>query len=210
MKQSYRKLFYMVTALFIISCKPKEEQLFIDIENKEWLSNFKADSLVSFIDNNQILHNIYYQSINNSSVGSSSKFIGIKTSQTFSEYSGQYFNGINFRGYISLSAVKKSKNLSSDILSVSLNSINFMYDLDLKKIVTVNLNTDYEYDNIMSEIVFLDTLKINNKSYNNVLNFKLKDFSNKWDSYTVTDLYIAKGSGLIKFKTQNGLEFSLR
>lgn len=61
---------------------------------------------------------------------------------------------------------------------------------------------------IDSYIKILDSTTINNQTFSNeVMHFVFRELQDKWGYGTVTDIYIAKGWGLVGFELYNGKEY---
>ncbi len=220
------KLFDRLTIIVVIftcfvSCGEesalKEETIYFQEENKGWLT---ADSLgynFVIIDNNGISQSFTMNRDNYEFSKSWGSFLGVNTDMTHTEYHYQAYTS-NYGILYSLSLTAGFKPFG-DELYVVLDRIGFAYDLKFQTIsrlstdigIKSKLMTDEGYElqgeDIFSTVEFSDTYLTNQSSYDNVLHFQLKDFINNWDKFTVTDIYIAKNIGLIKYELNNGIVY---
>ena len=93
-------------------------------------------------------------------------------------------------------------------MRVSILDTDFEYDLSLKHLTYVSQypnNTPVPF----SKAILLYSIEINNHVYKEVMHFQLYDFKEDWNNKTITEIYLAKKYGIIKFKTNQNLEFSL-
>lgn len=195
--------------LLLLSCKEgtREQTYYISSENKEWLTDFAKDTVINFIDNNQIAHDLTFNYSSESFTKSSSSFLGIKTKESSRQAVFQTFYGTTFDFDLSISSTFDE----TDELSVSVNDYSFTYDLVFRQMTRLSTPNGYISNNsIESKVVFLDTWSVDGGTYLEVFHFQLSDFEMEWNNNTITDIYIAKGVGLIQFNTHQGVAFFVK
>lgn len=142
-------------------------------------------------------------------------FLGINTDMTHTEYCYTSFSSTYGPGF-SLSLTAGSPPHRGDEVFISIGEIGFAYDLDIETIVRIDSPfghksktlTDLGYEEneaFLSTAVMLDNLVVNGKIYQKVLHFTFNDFKDQWKKYTLAEVFVAKGSGLIKFVSNSGL-----
>jgi hypothetical protein len=213
-----------LTGIFIlssISCGEesalKEETIYFQKENKNWIT---ADSIgCNFIlqDNNGISHSFtmlrdFYEF--SKSWGS---FLGINTDMTHTEYHYQSYSS-NYGIPFSLSLTAGFKPFGDEIY-IDLYGVGFAFDFKFETVSRVNtgfgikskLMTDKAYEQqgeeIFSEVEILDSYSTSFHEYDTVMFFQLQDFKDKWGDFTVNKIYMAKNIGLIKYEMNNGISF---
>lgn len=201
--------------LLFTSCV-KEETIYFDSENKDWLMNFKIGDNFIMQDNNGISLSFsmngdsYYM---NESEGG---YFFVTTHKQYTEYYYQNFTS-NYGTQFSLSLTAGFQPFGDDIY-IQLADIGFAYDCKFKTISRIDspfgylskTMTDKGYENnvtINSTVEIMDSCVVNNIRYSNVLHFTFKDFKEKWGIYTVKEMFIVKKHGLIKYILNNDLTY---
>jgi hypothetical protein len=105
-----------------------------------------------------------------------------------------------------------------DNISISLEQVGYSYDFDFETVHSLDtpfghkslLMTDQGYEvhddgKIFSTVELLDSLPTSNGTYIEVLHFTFNDFNNYWTDFTVREIYMAKGVGLVKYVLASGL-----
>ena len=123
-------------------------------------------------------------------------------------------------GYGSLFSIKLDAvpNPYGDLMTVTLNDLSFTYDLLKEEIISVTTKfgsiekkaSNGSYTSsvpLLSEVEIIDAVPSGGHIYDEVMHFTLKDFETQWGPYTVTDIYVAKFIGLVRFTLSNGLEY---
>ncbi|MEA3451373.1 MAG: hypothetical protein U9Q83_05660 [Bacteroidota bacterium] len=218
--QFTNKLLFGLILLSIIACGEnhalKEETIYFDDNNADWLIEDTVDYSFIMIDNYGISKS--FSMINNSYYFGKSwtTILGINTEMTFSEYHYQSFTssyGQNFT--ISLSAGFEP---FGDEIYIVVGETAFAYDIKFKTVSRLDLNGEYlsktmyedgygDETEINSIVEILNNYTVNDIVYAKVLHFTLKDFSSKWHDNTVTEIYVAQKYGLIKYALNGGTEY---
>jgi len=207
----------------IVSCGEehslREENYYIDNINKEWLIDDSINSNFTMIDNNGISQSFNLQWIYNEMSKSVSKNFGITTLISYREYiSYSYTSTYNSGFSISMTAATDNEDIQNgDVLTANVGNTAFRYDFTYNQVTDVYLNagaissiytseglqSDTE---ILSKVELIDTLTVNNFQYKDILHFKLNDFTDSIDNFDITEIYISKNIGLIKYKYYNDIE----
>jgi hypothetical protein len=211
------KLLALLLALCAISCSPKEEIINIQSENKAWLENIEETNHFIMTDSYGISESFVKSNVSCYYLEGSSHIAFFQTSATSREYCGANCSS-TYGKYFSIYISASYKPLG-DVMSIGFANFNFRYDLKFKQIVDIDfdrynyrlskttLDTGYSHLPIInSSMEFLASYQIGSNTYTDVLHFIFNDFAEHWNSLTVTEFYIAKGYGLIKYKLNNGVE----
>jgi hypothetical protein len=212
-------VFGIITSL--ISCGEesalKEETIYFQKENKGWINNDSLGYNFVLIDNNGISQSFTMNRNNYEFSNSWGSFLGVNTDMTHTEYHYQAYTS-NYGVSYSLSLTAGFKPFGDD-LYIDLDRIGFAYDFKFQTISRLNtdfgikskLMTDEGYElqgeDIFSTAEILDSYSTNLHNYDTVLHFQLEDYKDNWDDFTVTDIYIAKNNGLIKYELNNGITY---
>ena len=94
----------------------------------------------------------------------------------------------------------------------------FQYDLESETVFSLDtpfgyksyLITEKGYEihqdgEILSSVGILDSLQTAYGSYEEVLHFTFNDFNDQWSDFTVKEIYVAKGIGLVKYSHAGGI-----
>ncbi len=197
----------------------KEETFAISDENGDWVPLEVPDSSFLMKDIHGITQGFVMvrdeQYMNKSWGG----FLGLNTHMTFSEYRFRSYSstyGHNF--HISLRAATWEPY--GDELSVQLMDLDFSYDLGLGRVTSIytpykwvsytQTSEGYESeDTIFSTCEIIDSLVFDNLTYRNVLHFTLADNPDQWSESIPTNIYIARGTGLISYTLNNGISYQI-
>ena len=194
----------------------KEETFYFQKVHADWIASDSIDDSFIMTDNNGISqsfvmnHNSYYFNKGWSS------FLGVNTGMTLTEYHHQaYHSGFGMSYTFSLTAGDPPYG---DHVFISLGDVGFRYDFDLETVFGLDtpfgymsyLITDKGYEveddgEILSEVDILDSLDTHYASYKEVLHFNFNDFNDLWTDFTVTEIYVAKGVGLVKYVLAGGI-----
>lgn len=192
----------------------KEEYYYLEETNKEWLAPNSIHEIFYMKDNNGISSS-FFMNNNSSDLGKSwTTIMGINTRTTYTEECFQNFNSsFGLRLGISMRAHTPPHG---DNISISLGGVGFSYDFDFAMVHSLDtpfgykslLMTDKGYQvhddgKILSTVEILDSLDTAYESYQDVLHFTFKDFARQWTDFTVTEIYIARGIGLVKYTLAN-------
>jgi len=212
--RSRTKIILAIFTLLFSACSEdwalKEETFTISKENSEWVPTRLDDETFFMIDNSGITQGYQVESEYYYLDKSWGGFLGLNTHMTFTEYrSREYGATYNFDYSISIRA--STDEIYGDQIRVQVGNTAFSYDLKQGIIYSLELNffnqsylqttEGFEAEvQIESVCEILDSFVIGEDTYYEVLHFQLHDTPEKWSDYTVTEIYVAKGIGLIKFK----------
>ena len=195
----------------------KTETLYFNEFNAGWITRDTIDDTFVMVDNNGIsqsfsmVSNTYYLN------KSWSTFMGINTKMTLTEYHYQFYIS-SFGTNCSISLTAGLPPYGDDIF-VYLDGTGFAYDFDFE--IVSRLETPFGYKSllmtdegykvqedgeILSRVEILDSLQTTYARYDEVLHFTLNDFNEQWTNLTITEIYIAKGPGLVKYTLAGGIK----
>ena len=216
------KSFYLAMGLFLLSCggegeNPlKEEYFYLEEIHKEWLAPDSIDQVFIMKDNNGISSS-FLMTGNQKNMGKSwSTVMGINTRTSYTEECFQSFSS-GFGMTLGLS-MRANSPPHGDNIFISLEQVGFSYDFDFE--IVHSLDTPFGYKNLLmtdkgyevhddgeirSTVEMLDSLSTSYGTYQEVLHFTFKDFNQYWDDFTVTEIYMAKEVGLVKYILASGL-----
>lgn len=199
--------------LFLIGCV-KEETINFDSENKDWITSYEIGDNFIMNDNNGI--SLSYSMTDNSYYFTESEggYFFITTHKENTEYHYQNFSS-NYGTQFSLSLTAGFEPFGDDIY-IKLDNIGFAYDFKYQTISRIDspfgylseTMTDNGYENnvtINSTVEFFDFYIVSDTEYSEVLHFTFKDYIEKWESYTIKEIFVAKKFGLIKYILNNDL-----
>jgi hypothetical protein len=194
----------------------KEEYFYLEDIHKEWLTPDSIDQVFIMKDINGISSS-FIMTGNHEDLGKSwTTVMGINTRTTHTEECFQSFvSSFGMRLGISMRA---NSPPHGDNINLSLDQVGCSYDFDFESLHSLDtpfgyknlLMTDKGYEKhydgeIWSTVEMLDTLLTSYGTYQEVLHFTFKDFNNYWTDFTVTEIYIAKEVGLVKYVLASGL-----
>lgn len=197
--------------------EPKEKWYYILDENKEWLQ-FDTTTPVLFVDNFGIHQSFWGAGKTCSFLEGGSFVFGIQTERSFSE--NCYVDKFSTHGFTLSMSLRASFAYNGDNLYVRLGETDFMFDLLHQVVFSVSLGFTHSLDKTMydkgyselphinSNVLFHDSLTINGVIYPRVMELTLKDLQQYWNDFTVTNILIAKGVGLVQFRLNNGVVIS--
>lgn len=209
-------LFFLVLAAGLSSCGDdfalKKEKHYVEEEHKNWLTDDSPGAVFIMQDNNGISSEFKMFSSSSSMRQSESAVLFIPTKKTYFEsFSQVYHSSFNKNFSVSLYAYT-----DYDEIRVQLGKVYFAWHFETKRIDRLGVKDESIftiYDDpsqdpgIHSTVEFLDSLLVNNTLYTDVMHFKLADLEEEWKDKTVTEFYIAKHYGLIKYALANGLTY---
>jgi hypothetical protein len=214
------KWLILIAALFsLMACGEnhalKEETFRFDKANEGWI--VEDSTMYRFImqDDNGISYGFSLRDSSYYFGKSWSSILGVTTNISYKEYHYQNF----------YSSYGKSFHLSltagfppyGDDIYVGLDDINFCYDFEYDTISRLDVfskhksmsMTDQGYEQqdgkIFSTVTFLNDVIIGDVTYDSVLHFELKDFTEELYHHSVREIFIAKGVGLVKYVLNSGL-----
>jgi len=194
----------------------KEETINFDSENKDWITSYEIGDNFIMKDNNGISHS--FSMTDNSYYFSESEggYFFVTTHKSNTEYHYQNFTS-NYGTQFSLSLTAGFEPFGDDIY-IKLDNIGFVYDFKFQTISRIDspfgylskTMTDKGYEKnvtINSTVEIIDSYIVNESRYLEVLHFTFKDYVEKWEAYTVKEIFVAKKYGLIKYILNNDLIF---
>jgi hypothetical protein len=207
--------------LLLTSCgdHPLNEQtLYVADEAKQWLTDASVGDGFLMVDSYGITDGFNKKSSNSGFLEGSSYFAGIHTNRTFREYYDEEYSstyGKNLR--IGLEA---NYTPFGDEISVDLGGTHFLYSFKFGFLVRVSIdnhmnyiwltmgeNEYYDTHLISSTATFIDSIIVNGNTYKDVMHYRLADFLPQQKPFTVTEIFIAKHYGLLKYVLNNGIVF---
>lgn len=219
MKLFGRLLLAFVVVISLFSCGEdsalKEETIYFQDENKGWITSDSLGFNFIIVDNNGISQSFTMNRDNYEFSKSWGSFLGVNTDMTNAEYHYQAYTS-NYGITYSISLTAGFEPFGDDLF-VELDGIGFAYDFKFNTIsrlytdfgIKSKLMTDKGYElqgeDIFSKVRFIDTYSTNLDTFENVLHFQLNDFTGNWDDFTVTNIYVAKNIGLIRYELNEGI-----
>jgi hypothetical protein len=213
---------FLIILIIIVLCSCrddwafKEETIYLAEESKDWLTPDKYGTSFIMVDNNNISQGFLMNQNSTDFSPSESYYFGIRTRISRYESYTQAWTS-NF-GQMIMFILHAGSEPFGDRFSMSINGIDFMYDLKFKTIGNIYFNsssksktmTDTGYEEnetIYSKVELMDTLSVSGVKYYGILHFSLKDFKDEWSDFTTTEVYIARHTGLIKYSLNNGITY---
>ncbi len=194
----------------------REETLYFNQLNAGWISGDTLGDIFNMTDNNGISQSFVMNSDSYYFNKGWSSFMGINTSMTYTEYHHQAYNsGFGMRYSFSLTAGSPPYG---DIVHISLDNVGFQYDLEFETVFSMDtpfayksyLITSEGYEvhddgEIHSSVEILDSLVTSIATYEEVLHFTFNDFIEQWTAFTVTEIFLAREVGLVKYVLAKGI-----
>jgi hypothetical protein len=208
------KYFFLAILISVVSCTISEEYQYLDEKSVVWRSEDDLNDHFTMVDNNGIAQ-VFEMKVNKDDpLRSGSFFLGFQ-SKTYREYIYQkYQSNFGTEFYISLQAGYEGE---SDDVYFECADIGFAYDPQKNALNRVNTyfgnlgQSRDTYGNytfgLKSGVYFLPDMEINNRVYDRVIVFTLKDLADKWDDQTLVELYVAEKVGLVKYVLNNGVYY---
>lgn len=217
--QFWNKFLIAFLILLIASCGEKgalkEETILFNEENKDWIITGNLGDNFLMIDSHGIAQSFMMNRNLHEFSTSAGSILFITTKITYREYHYQAFTS-NYGNRFSLSLTAGYEPFG-DELFIDLNNIGFSWDPKFNTVSRIDtpygyrskLMTDegYEEDEpINSSAAIINSMEIDGVTYHDVLHFAFDDFRESWTDFTITDIYVAKQLGLIKYRYNNGVE----
>ena len=214
------KLLWLVPLIAFVACGDdfalSTKYYYVRPENKAWLV---TDSIVgvpySMVDNNGITYNFTGLCTSHGFSEGTSGFLFIPTQKSYREnyYSTSISNyGTSFSMYLYASY----SHYDTDDMHIYLTGISMHCSLASHEVTYFGCDdnnvewtqTDESTTNkVFVNVDKLNSLTVQNQTYNEVLHFYLKDPIGVIKLNQFTDLYYAKGVGLIKYTLKSGIVF---
>lgn len=220
--RSVTKPIYFALGFFLLSCGGegehplREEYYYLEGIHKNWLASDSIGEVFIMKDCNGISSS-FKMTRNHEYMGKSwSTVMGINTLTSYTEECFQSFNS-GFGMVLGIS-MRANSPPHGDNINLVLGQVGFSYDFDFETVHSLDtpfgymnlLMTDKGYEvhddgEIMSAVEVLDSLLTSDAIYQEVLHFTFKDFNYYWTDFTVTEIFIAKGVGLVKYVLASGI-----
>lgn len=195
----------------------REETYFVSNDKQEWLSNDSLGESFVMTDQNGISQSFTMHENKKEFDKSWGGYFFVTTHRTYREHIYQSYSSTYETNYsLSLSAFwdPYGDEIRAEVGSTSF-TYNFNYEC-LSRLECGNgyldkLMTDQGYEEDFksySSVKFLDSLRVGNTIYRELLHFTCLDLAEEWEDHTVKEIYLAKHYGLIQYKLQNGLVYS--
>lgn len=192
----------------------REETFRFSDQNRGWAGQDEWGSSFIMSDDNGISQSFTQSEYSAYFTKSWTSILGINTHMSHIEYA--YMNYYSTFGSGFSQSLAAGIPPHGDRLYLSVGGTGFEYDLDTETITRIDspfgylskiiTDTGYEEDEkIGSTVKLIENLTIGNMVYNDVILFKFDDFRTQWGPYTVTEFYVSKDSGLIRFIMNSGL-----
>jgi hypothetical protein len=212
----------LVLLLLLASCGGegehpiKEERFYLEDIHKAWLTPDSIGTGFVMTDNNGISNSFSKYSESEEMGKSWTTVMGINTVTTYTEECFQNYNSTYaMRLEISMRA---NSSPHGDDISITLGQVGFSYDFDFERVHRLDtpfgykylLTTDKGYEEhddgvVHSEVEFLFDFTTGQHTYDEVLHFTFRDFMDEWTDFTVTEFWMARGTGLVKYRLHNGI-----
>lgn len=203
----------------LLSCSEenaiKTEYIYLEKETLNWFPQFVDNEVFTTKDLNNITQTYkkLYESYHISP--STSSFFGINTKTIYTEeYYMTFRSTYNDIFSVDLQSYPEERG---DVISLTLNDLQFQFSFKLNNLTNINLDTSYlsdyvfedEYDNlkIKSKVDFFEDYNIYDTINAKVLHFKLLDFQDYLTEFTPIEIFFSQKYGLIKYILQNGNEY---
>lgn len=214
-------VFVLGFVVALISCREDQALRKTTYHLSDTIQNWVTDtSLLRFdmIDSNGITREFMIGRKEHDYSMGTSYFMGIKTDVIYREYIHQsffsnYADGFSFYLYPAFPNV-----IEGERIHFHFNELGFHCDFKLKIITDIYLGSQHKEIFISSEQIesdtlllstfeYVDSLIINDMVYTNLFHFQLNDLTEHWTDFTITDIFYAQKTGLIRYRMNNGLVF---
>jgi hypothetical protein len=208
------KVLLTVQLLAFFSCGDDivvlKKHYFVKPENKAWLVNDTLPKSFDMVDNNGITHSFSGGSTKQEFSEGGSGILFFTTKKTYTEYFdyGARSNyGTSFSMSLYASTIGDDITLRVDDISIHCNlTTNEIVSFDCgRSNVKWTQSNEKDMTSLFVKANLLSALTVRNKEYKEVLYCRLTDNINVLDKKDITEIYYAKGIGLIKFKIKSGI-----
>ena len=205
------KLFLTVQLLTMVSCGDDsaltEKYYYVKQKNKEWLVNDSLAKPYEMIDSNGITYSFSETYTQHGYSEGASGFLFVTTRKSFREnyhLSSTSNYGTSFSMYLYASYWDGS----DDVIHLYIDNITIHCDLTTTGIdyfgcrqnnVKWTQTDENDKNSVFVKAEFLESINVKDCVYKGVLHCKLKDNINVLDDKDITEIYYAKGVGLIKY-----------
>ncbi len=211
------KLLLPVIFIMLVSCGDdfalSKKYYYVTEKNKAWLVNDSLTKPYEMVDNNGITYNFSGASARQEFSEGTSGFLFVTTQKSFRE-SYYLSSSSNYGTSFSMYLYAPYWDGSDDVIHLTMDNITIHCDLTSYTIDYFGCSqnnvkwTDTDENNQNSVFVkaeFLDSINVRNRVYNGLLHCKLKDNINVLADKDITEIYYAKGVGLIKYVLKSGI-----
>jgi len=209
------KLIFIISIFLFLSSCVNEETIYFNDDNRGWIDYSSENESFLMIDNNNITNDFQQFSESSYFQEGSSAFVFITYKRMFREYISRQYHSLIYNNRFSMS-LEAPYEPPGDELFVKINKTGFAYNLNEKTLTRIEVNPTIYFDGVNEYVSNPEDIKssienieatIANKVYKDVLHFTLKDLNSNWEDFTVTEIYVAKNIGLIKYKLNNGITY---
>ncbi len=208
----------VLVLLLLASCGEdhalKKETFLLQKKNMVWLPSDTTGNTWWVRDNNGITISYTKAGEDHSLNKSWSSILGINTKMSFNEYYYKvYRSSFGDEFHISLTAGFPPYG---DELYLEIDGLGFAYDFGYKTVSRITCaygylsktQTDKGYEEnipILSTVELADSLVTQEKTYQDVLHFSFRDFTDQWQPYQITEIWLAGKTGLVRYDLANGM-----
>ncbi len=220
MKFKHSYLLILLALILVSSCGEnsdglKTETHYFDETNKAWIPDISKNQFI-MQDSNGISQSFTRNRNQHEFNKSWSSVFWITTLTTYTEYHFQEYQS-SFQNHFNLS-LSAGWCPFGDEICITMNGVHFAYDLTLNHVTRVGTNSEtishsqtdegYSTDEaIYSDVEMLYNYTVNGITYDTVLHFTLRDFTNQQTELTATEIFVAKNIGLVQYTLKNGISF---
>jgi hypothetical protein len=211
------KWIYLILLAGMAACGGARESYDVRPESFNWISEDSLGAGFMMRDDNAITQSFRCNYLTSGYDYSTSSFLVFRTRTTRKQNLYQEW-GSSYGRFFSISLTAEPEPFG-DNLTITLNDVSFTYDLGKKEVTrlttphgllskTISGDGYVENDPLLSEVEILESMYVGQVFYSGVMHFTLKDFESKWGPYTITEIFVAKYIGLVKFTLSNGLTYN--
>jgi len=211
------KLFLSLIMITFVSCGDDfaltKKYYYVNEKSKEWLINDSLATMFEMVDNNAITYVFKGDKTKQSLNEGASGFLFVTTKKSFQEnyyYSSISNYGTSFSMYLYASYLDDSE----DVLHLYVDNITVHINLKTAKIdyfgcrqnnVKWTQTDENDKNSVFVRAEFVDSINVRDYSYKGVLHCCIKDNVNALDPNDMTEIYYAKGVGLIKYTLKSNI-----
>ena len=211
------KWIYLILLAVMAACGGGREMYDVRPESYDWISEDSLGAGFMMRDDNEITQSFRCNYLTSGYDHNTNSFLMFRTRTVMKQTLYQEW-GSSYGRFFSINIIAEPEPFG-DILTITLNDVSFAYDLTKKEVYwvttphgslskTITEGGYVENDPLLSEVEILESIYIGPIFYSGVMHFTLKDFESKWGPYTITEIYVAKYIGLVKFTLSKGLTYN--
>jgi hypothetical protein len=185
-----------ILLITLTACEPKYEYYPISEEGLSWFPTDTTGYTFQMRDSNYISRWYKMHTMERSFYHNNSGLYGGKNTES-EIITYTYKNNLS---------IKISSYSKSEELRVLLEDLTFDYDFKTGNLTYICSESYNKRTNFKSTAEILEEVIIGEKLYKNVLHVSQKDFPNV-PKYSITDIYYAKGVGIVKYSLKDGPDY---